>query len=273
MGKPNRADRIYEIISQNGGRMSVKDIHEKLAEAEGVPKEALLPTIVSPTVSQDNFQRTKKGLAKKFRTYGDGDEEWGYISILTISKEKLESGNVLQKPEERIALLIEAANRQTRERIKKAIKELSWQEFESNFLEEILEALGFNSIQITQRTRDDGVDAYCTYRKGLVESQAIVSAKHWRGTNRVGVDEIRRLRGINTLADTAIIVSSSGFTNRAFIEAAPVHNSRSIALVDLEMIADACVDNCIGIDVVELPDFYSFIGIRRDADNVLENDV
>ncbi len=270
MNKLNRADRIYEIIAGNGGRMSVKDIHEHLAEAEGIEKEKLLPTIVSPTVNQDNSQRTKKGLAKRFKTYGDGDEEWGFISILDTSKEKLESGNVLEKPEERIALLIETANRKTREMIKEAIKELSWQEFESNFLEEILEALGFNSVQITQRTRDGGVDAYCTYKKGLVESQAIVSARRWTGNHNVGVAEVHRLRGISTLADTAIIVSSSGFTPAAIREAAPVQNSRSIALVDLEMIVDACVDNGIGIDVVELPDFYSFVGIRRDVDNVLE---
>ena len=68
----------------------------------------------------------------------------------------------------------ESENTAVRQQIFDAMADMSWQEFESNFLESILEGLGFTDIAITQRSRDGGADAFCTYKRGLVESTAIV---------------------------------------------------------------------------------------------------
>ena len=87
---------------------------------------------------------------------------------------------------------------------------MSWKQFETNFLQRILKANGFQSIEITQPTRDGGTDAYCFYRRGLVKSEVIVSAKHW-SHQKVGKAEVQRLRGIKGNADTGIIITSSGF--------------------------------------------------------------
>jgi restriction endonuclease len=90
-------------------------------------------------------------------------------------------------------------------------------------------------IKITQRTRDGGTDAYCSYRRGLVSSYAIVSAKHWKSAS-VPDSEVDRVRGIphppNAIADTAIIVTSSTFTGPAIAKAQPTVGMRQLVLID-----------------------------------------
>ena len=154
--------------------------------------EELVPAVVSASVSYDNSARTAAGRVRRFRSYGGGDEEHGYVSLLKNEKLKYSKTDLLTNYENSIPSLIAEANDMVRNQLKKAIGELTWRQFETNFLVQVLEALGFNSVEVTQATRDGGTDAYCTYKRGLVSSEAIVSAKHWRSAN-VPAQEIQRL--------------------------------------------------------------------------------
>ncbi len=136
---------------------------------------------------------------------------------------------------------------------------MSWQEFESSFLAEILESLGFSQVEITQRTRDGGKDAECTYKRGLVQSRAIVSAKHWSKT--VGVQEVQRIRGIKGESDTGIIVTSNKFSPDAIKEAAPSQNQRAMVLIDGDLIVETCFEHSISVKAVDLPKLYKFVSI------------
>jgi len=140
---------------------------------------------------------------------------------------------------------------------------MSWQEFESNFLIQIMEALGFRSIEITQKTRDGGKDAICKYKRGVVESEAIISAKKWK-TQKVSADEVQRLRGIRGNADTAIIFTSSKFTDSAISEAMPSQNQRSVVLIDGDLIVETCFSSGIGVKEIKIPTLYEFIGFGED---------
>lgn len=163
--------------------------------------------------------------------------------------------------------IIQEANKKVRQELKKQISELSWQEFENNFLTRVLEALGFSDIQITQRTRDGGADAICTYRRGIVTSEAIVSAKHWSKAS-VPDNEVDRVRGILHQADTAIIVTSSSFTNPAKEKAKPAPGGgwRSIVLVDGDLIVETCLQHAIGVEEVALPALYRNIDLKADTE-------
>lgn len=247
-----RADRIYFILQQRGGRLSVQDVRKELAKFEKLRPRDLNPAIVTATVVQDNNVRASKGQVKRFRTYGDGDEEWGYISLVSVERP---SGLVSKDPYEEIPVLLEQVNSTVRQQLKEAISRLTWQQFESNFLTRVLEALGFEEVEITKRTRDGGRDATCNYKRGLVRSQAIVSAKHWK-TQTVGRSEVQRLRGIKGPADTAIIVTSSRFTPDAIKEAEPSQNQRAVVLIDGELIAEACILKGLGIEKVPLPTLF-----------------
>jgi restriction endonuclease Mrr len=193
----NKADKIYDIIKQAGGRLKASEI----------------PTNLS------------------------------YISIDIYSSSY-------------IPAVIEKANHQVKQKLKKAIETLSWKEFESTCLAQILDELGFTSIEITQPTQYGEQDALCKYKRGLVYSEAIVSAKHWK--NKIDLDEVQRVRGIKGIADTGIIVTSSEFTKAAKTEAAPSQNSRAIVLIDGDLIVETCFKRGIGVKMVELPPLYEF---------------
>jgi len=253
-----RADRIADILSkQDDGRLSVKELAIHLANAESA--ERISSAIVSATVRQDNKMRVQRGFAQRFNHFGDGTETRGYVSL----RIQPGAGNKRQSKTDP-AMLIQRHNESIKKELKTAIATMSWQDFESQFLTQVMEALGFNSVEITQRTHDGGKDAICKYKRGIVESEAIVSAKRWTTTS-VPVSEVQRLRGIQGNADTAVIFTTSKFTKAAIEEARPSQNQRAVVLIDGDAIVDACLNAGIGVIRVELPTLYKFIGFDEEA--------
>lgn len=262
-----RADRIFEIIQQAGGHLHWKEVHEKVAEIEEIPAEELNPSTMSATVRADNNTRQNKEQALRFDVHGTGSEARGYISTIERTPIQAYRARILEDYQDQIPKLIEAANERVKESLFKAIRQMSWKEFESSFMRQVLEALGFSSVEVTQPTRDKGIDGRCTYSRGLVQSTALVSAKHW-SKNNVGADEVHRMRGKGDIADTAIIFTSSKFSQEAIKDAQPVGAMRAIVLIDGEQIVDTCFDNGIGIEAISLPKLSQFAGFaRRDEDS------
>ena len=258
-----RSDRIFNILETNSSKMKVATILQNLSEQEGAPD--LHPSAVTTAVRWDNQSKDARGETPRFNHSGDGSEERGYISIRE-KKYPINSVKAISADYEKsIPEIIESANADAKSRLKTAISELTWQVFEDNFLEQILDALGFSSIQITQRTRDGGKDAECEYKRGLVNSKAVVSAKHWK-EKKVGPDEVQRLRGLKGDTDTGVIVTSNNFSNEAMKEAEPSQNQRSIVLIDIDIIVDTCFTKGIGVQKVPLQSFFRFTGLKDEGE-------
>jgi len=200
-------------------------------------------------------------MALRFRHSGDNSEDWGYVSLRMKATGTL--GASATDHSQEIQENIEQANLAVRQQLKKAIGGLTWQDFESNFLPIVLEALGSNEVKITQPTRDGGRDAICSYRRGIISSEAIVSAKHWKAA-RVGGREVRDLRGQKGIADTGVIITSSFFTKDAEREAEPSQNQRTIVLVDGST-GRCLLKNNLGVKEVALPALYTFIGFEENS--------
>jgi len=260
-----RANKIFEILEQSDGRLKVSEIYEKLCVIENISSEELSPTVVPATVRQDNKTRDASGQVKRFNVYGDGDEERGYVSIIKQVNLGTSRSKILGDYLQQFPALIQEANNKVREQLKKKIESMSWQEFESSFLTQILDGLGFSEVEITQRTRDGGKDSICTYKRGLVQSQAIVSAKHW--SKKVGVDEVQRIRGIKGEADTGVIVTSNKFSPDAVKEAAPSQNQRSMVLIDGNLIVETCFKHKIYVEALDLPPLYKFVDIDSQSED------
>jgi hypothetical protein len=97
------------------------------------------------------------------------------------------------------------------------------------------------------------VDARVTYRRGIIEARAIVSAKRWTAKT-VPVEEVRMLRGLQGDEDTAIVVTTGGFSQEAQYEARPSQNQRVVYLIDGIQLIDICKRNQIGVKKVHLPE-------------------
>lgn len=262
-----RADRIFEIIRQAGGRLHWKQVHEKIAELEGISAEELNNSTVSATVRADNSTRQTRGQALRFNVHGTGDEARGYIAVIEPTPVQAYRARILDEYPDQIPKLIEAANDRVKAALTKEIKQMEWKEFESSFMRQVLEALGFSSIEVTQPTRDKGIDGRCTYSRGLVQSTALISAKHW-SKNTVGADEVHKMRGKNDPADTAIIFTSSKFSVDAIEDAQPVGAMRAVVLIDGKQIVDACFNNGVGIETIQLPKLSKFTGFERSDEDV-----
>lgn len=243
--------------------MKVANILDSLSKQEEAPD--LHPSAVTSAVRWDNVSRDARGESPRFNHSGDGSEARGYISIREKKDSVKSLKSIAEDYEKSIPEIVEKANAEAKSQLRNAVAELTWQEFEDNFLEQILDALGFSSIQITQRTRDGGKDAECQYKRGLVSSKAVVSAKHWKA-KKVGPDEVQRLRGLKGDTDTGVIVTSNSFSAEAIKEAEPSQNQRSIFLVDIDIIVDTCFTKGIGVEKVPLPSFFRFRGLRDEGE-------
>ena len=259
-----RADKIFGFLKTQGGRAKVADIVKGLCELEDTP--GLQASVISSTVQMDNLTRKLQGRTPRFNRYGDGNEEYGYVSIRKRARVADDIKGILKRYEVQIPMIIETANHNVRQQLKDAIKKLSWRGFETHFLLSVLDALGFQSIEITKATRDNGTDAYCTYKRGLVTSDAIVSAKHWN--QKVGINEIQRMRGIKGRADTGIIVTSASFSREAIVEAKSSQNQRAIFLIDADLIVETCFNYSIGVKCITLPKLYMFTKLTFDPDEI-----
>jgi Restriction endonuclease len=139
------------------------------------------------------------------------------------------------------------------EQLRIRLQKMDWRQFEDTFLTQVLEKLGFQDVQITQRTRDGGVDARVAYKRGIVEAHAIVQAKRWNSKSTVGDDEVRALRGTKGDEDTAIIITTAKFSQPAKDEARPGQNQKAVYLIDGDRLIEICKQYEIGIKRQALP--------------------
>jgi len=241
--RERRVDRIREILNQLGGRARVGAVLERLREREG--DDSLHAAAIYVAVRNENDRRIEAGEPPAFVTRREG-EAWGFMRLREHTS--LKPGTPAAAIEDAILSANESVEKQLRERLAR----MDWRTFESAFLTLVLERLGFQDVDITQATRDGGVDARVTYKRGIVTAKALVSAKHWNQAT-VPPEEVRHLRGIKGDEDTGIIVTSGKFSARAREEAQPGQNQRVVFLIDGDQLVDICIRHGIGVQAVELP--------------------
>ena len=244
--RERRVDRIATILADNGGRVKTRTVIDELRKRE--KNDGLTPAAVYIAVGAENDRLERQGKQKLFATYRDGLEERGWIKLEEAS-EFAEEGIAGELEGE-----IRKANNAIDEKIRQRLRAMDWRTFETTFLAAVLEKLGFQDVEVTQATRDGGVDARVTYQRGLVDARAIVSAKRWSGKNAVPVDEVRNLRGIQGDEDTAIIITTGRFSDDARMEARPSQNQRVVYLIDGDRLVEICKEFSLGVRRVKFPD-------------------
>ncbi len=125
------------------------------------------------------------------------------------------------------------------------------------FLKEYLLKMGLDEVEITQRSRDGGVDLKAI-RQGVGDFSDIdiinyyVQAKCYKLSSKINVSKIRELKGTIPFGYKGIYITTSSFTKDAKEEAVN-DPSKPVVLVDGEALLRSCIDNQIGF--VYLPKF------------------
>jgi restriction endonuclease Mrr len=238
-----RVDRIERRLRALGGRARLQSLLEEIRREENYPD--LIYQSLYMAIQQENQRLEDLGERTRFITSRDGEER-GWVRLREASEFVL--GTVASEIEARVHEKNEAVG----EEIRAWLQRMDWRTFESTFLTRVLQALGFQDVQITQATRDGGADARVVFQRGVVGARAIVSAKRWT-TRTVPVDEVRMLRGLKGEEDTAIIVTTGRFSADAQNEAKPGQNQRIVYLIDGDKLVEICKGNQIGVKWVPLP--------------------
>jgi restriction system protein len=238
-----RVDRIKECLKNRDGRARLQQILEDIRELES--NSDIPYTAIYLAIRLENERLTALGERTPFVTSREGEDR-GWIRLRESSA--FTAGSKARNLESEV----HEQNERIGEDVLAWLQKMDWRAFESTFLTLVLEALGFQDVQITQATRDGGTDARVSYRRGIVEARAIVSAKRWKGT--VGVEEVRMLRGVKGEEDTAIVVTTGKFTADAQNEAKPGQNQRIVYLIDGAKLVEVCMRSQIGVKKIKLPE-------------------
>lgn len=84
---------------------------------------------------------------------------------------------------------------------------------------DILKDFGFD-VELTQATRDGGVDIYAYLRNEVTHQLMLVECKRWSEMKRVGLETVQRMFGVqqSMKANKNLIVTTSHFTKSAIEE-------------------------------------------------------
>ena len=114
------------------------------------------------------------------------------------------------------------------------------------FTARVLRHIGFESVSVTQATRDGGVDGEGYLRiNRFVRTKIMFQCKRYEGT--VGPDRVQAFRGaIHGRAERGIILTTGTFTSGAKNEAAR-DNATPIQLVDIDGLVDLLIEEGLGV--------------------------
>ena len=173
---------ILRAIVKVTGPIQVKDLHLAL---ETIEERSIGVGTVSTTVRQANKVKNESPMF----ICKNGDQ--GEHGIVSLPPKTLPKDDHLGHAIERI----NKANRKTKEDLKAKILAMSWETFESDFLENLLTAIGLIDIRITQKTRDNGLDAHAVQPFYNAEYQVGVQAKHWGNSSKISSSHIDQFIG------------------------------------------------------------------------------
>ncbi len=138
------------------------------------------------------------------------------------------------------------ANRdEVKRRLLTELKNLSPTQFE-HFCRVFLQHLGFESLTVTRKSGDGGIDGHGDFRQGAVSLKSAFQAKRWTD-NAVGRPDIDKFRGaIQGEFDHGVFLTTSRFARQA-VEASYRKGAITILLLDGAAIVESMVERGIGV--------------------------
>ena len=172
----------------------------------------------------------------------------------------------------------------TEEKVNKYINEMyscfsNGYDFEK-FLNLFLENLDLDEIEVTQKSRDGGIDLIAL-RNGIGEysnTDAVkyyIQAKRYKPGNSVGVRKIRELKGVIPFGHKGILITTSNFSDDA-VKEANNDPSKPVILIDGQILLNECIKYGIGFayePIFSTDEFKKFMISKDDDSSSIEYEV
>ena len=175
------------------------------------------------------------------------------FSSLTINDIGLVSGFRHKAPatrENHVNSIFQLANKQhaiAREQLEDYLQKMDPYQFE-HLIKRLLEAMGYDNVQVTAASNDKGVDVTAEIEMGITKVNEVIQVK--RQKSNIGQPIVNQLRGSLALPEfeavRGSIITTGGFTKQAK-DVAIVPNAAPITLIDGERLLDLLIEHEIGV--------------------------
>jgi restriction system protein len=265
-------EAIKEVMRLRGAPMTTREAYNAIVQSGYYTFQAENPIHV--VASQ--IRRHCKGLdfpsaseTKHFELCGEDKYYLLEQSLKQHSRERLSSRDKHRSLLQDLKAMHQKYNAGLRATVLANIGRLDPATFEK-FAKRLLEAYGFLEVEVTQYTKDGGIDGHGKLKVGLAHLNVAFQCKRFR-TNSVGRPEIDKFRGaIQGQFEQGIFFTTSTFAQGA--EAASFRpGAVPIILIDGKAIVDLMIDKQFGVEVEQMPIYSYALDLIFTEDDITVN--
>jgi len=227
-------DAAEQVLKQFSGSkpMHYREITRKALELDLIKTKGVTPeaTLYSQILSEIRRQ-ARKGNMPRFVMHKGG--------LVGLSR---------WQPIEAVELVsqIEQHNQQARKKIHDRLLSMPPKEFEE-LVSQLLVALGFENVIVTNYSKDGGIDVRGTLVVGdVIRINMAVQAKRWKKGDNVPAPEVQKVRGSLGTHDQGLIITTSDFSSGATAEARRP-NAVPVALMNGDQLVALLVEHNISV--------------------------
>lgn len=151
-------------------------------------------------------------------------------------------------------VIIDNQNSTVREQLLAKLLAMEPGQFEI-LVSELLSELGYESVKVTGRTGDRGIDISAVLTMGGITSvKTVVQVKKYKPDNKIAGKVITQLRGSAQVDQRGLVITTSDFTKEGTLEAS-APNKMPVALVNGDKLLDLLFEKEIGVKKEMMPVF------------------
>lgn len=148
---------------------------------------------------------------------------------------------------EGISQRIAQHNRKVRKRLLAQLQAMDWAAFE-HVIGRLLIALGFEAVNVTQSSEEDGIEVHGTLVAGsVIRTQMVVQVRRWKDGKNIRKSTVEKLRGHLDAHQQGLIITTSDFSDGAQKEVQRADAS-PVATMSGDELVRALIANDIGIE-------------------------
>ena len=222
-------DAAGKVLREFGNKkpMHYKGILEIAVKKGWILTKGLTPeTTLTAAIGSENRRKLRRGEEPRFIVYGRGLyglSEWEPKGLLRDIQER---------------------NKDVKEKLRKSIMKISPERFEE-LIGKLLAEIGFESIEVTNKSADGGIDVKGKLVVGgVIGTKMAVQVKRWK--HNVQTPVVTQLRGSLGPHEQGLIITTSDFSKGAIKEASDPYKA-PIALMNGKELVDLMVEYQVGI--------------------------